>query len=114
MCECVGVHLSKCTQCVCTCRIGQNVPEKSDTVPVESQQPALQDDHDYSTVDDIQQQMLAISGNPAYKFVPEHDQKPLQKDDQAYSNIDISQQGQVGTSGKLRFVTAPGAAASDK
>ena len=104
--------------CVCICRISQNVPEKSpvaDTVPVESQQPALQDDHDYSTVDDMQQQMLATADNPAYKFVPEHDQKPMQEDDRAYSNIDISQQEEVVTSGKLEYTSsAPGAAASDK
>ena len=103
--------------CMCTCRIGQNVPEKSpvaDTVPMESQQPALQDDHDYSTVDDLQQQMLAISGNPAYKFVPKHDQKSLQEDDRAYSNIDISQQEEVVTLGKPGHGTTPRAAASNK
>ena len=110
MCVCV---------CVCICRIGQNVPERSpvaDTVPVESQQSALQDDHDYSTVDDVQQQMLAMLNNPAYKFVPEHNQKPTQEDDQAYSNIDISQQEEVViTSGKVGYTgSAPGAAASDK
>ena len=102
---------------VCICRIGQIVQETSpvaDTVPVESQQPALKDDHDYSTVDDVQQQMLAIAGNPAYKFVPEHDQKPVQEDDQAYSNIDISQQEEAVTSGKLGYSTALRAAASDK
>ena len=104
--------------CVCTCRIGQNVPETSpaanSTVPVESQQPALQDDHDYSTVDDVQQQMLAIEDNPAYTIVPDHDQKPLQEDDQAYSNIDISQQEEVVPSGKLGYAgSAPGAAASE-
>ena len=102
---------------MCICRIGQIVPERSpvaDTVPVEIPQPPLQDDHDYSTVDDVQQQMLAISGNPAYKFVPEHDQKSLQEDDRAYSNIDISQQEEVVTSGKLGNGMAPGAAASNK
>ena len=99
------------------CRIGQNVPEKSpiaDTVPVESQQPALQDEHAYSTVDDMQQQMLAIIGNSAYEFLPEHDQNSMQEDDQVYSNIDISQQEEVVTFGKLSYGTAPRAAASDK
>ena len=102
---------------MCTYRIGQSVPEISslaDTVHVDSQQPALQDDHDYSTVDDVQQQMLAIEDNPAYKFVPEHDQKPMQEDDQAYSNIDIIQQEEAVTSGKLGFGVTPKAAASDK
>ena len=103
---------------MCICRIDQIAPERSpvaDTVPVESQQPALQDDHDYSTIDDVQQQMLAIEDNPAYKLVPEHYQKPMQEDDQAYSNIDISQQEEVVTSGKLEYASsAPGAAASDK
>ena len=102
---------------MCTRRFGQNGPESSpvaETVPVESQQPALQDNHDYSTVDDVQQQMLAIEDNPAYKFVPEHDQKPMQEDDQAYSNIDIIQQEEAVTSGKLGFGVTPKAAASDK
>ena len=101
---------------MCTCRIGQNAPQRSpvadtSTVPVESHQPALQDDHDYSTVDDVQLQMLAISGNPAYEFVPDHDQKPMQEDDQAYVNIDISQQEKVATCGKLGYGSTPGAAA---
>ena len=70
----------------------------------------LQDD-----CDDEQQQMLAIPGNPAYKFVPEHDQKPMQEYNQAYSNNDISQQEKVVTSGKLGYAgSAPGAATSDK
>ena len=81
---------------------------------MESQQPALQDDHDYSTVDDLQQKMFGISDNLAYELVPEHDQKPMQEDDQVYSNIDISQQEEVVTFGKLGYGRAPGAAASDK
>ena len=114
MCTFVYTHII-----VCTCRIDQIVPERSpvaDTVHVESQHPALQDDHDYSTIDDMQQQMLAISGNPAYEFVSEHDQKPMQEfeDDRAYSNIDISQQEKAVTSGKLGYGTALGAAASDR
>ena len=97
--------------------MGQNVPERSfvaDTIPVDSEEPALQNDHDYSTVDDAQQQVLAISGNPAYKFAPEHSQQPLEEDDRAHSNIDISQQEEVVTSAKLGYGTAPRAAASDK
>ena len=89
-CVCVCVCV-----CMCTYRVGQNVPERShvaDTIPVDSRQPALQDDNDYSTVDDVQQQMLVISGNPAYKFVPKHSHQPLEEDDQAYSNIDVCQQ----------------------
>ena len=103
--------------CVCTCRIGESFLERSpevDNVPVESKQPALQDGHNYSTVDDVQQHMLAISGNPAYKFVPEHDQKPMQEDDQAYVNIDSIQQGEVVTSGKLGYGSTLGATTSDK
>ena len=115
---CVCVYMYAHAPNMCTHRIGQNVLERSpvvDTVPVESQQPALQDDHDYSTVDDVQQQMLAIADNPAYKSFPEHDQKPLQEDDHTYSNIDISQQEEVVTSGKVGYSgTALGVAASDK
>ena len=113
----VSVHVLCAYMCVCACRLGQNVPERSpavDTVPVDSQQPALQDDHNYSTVDDMQQQMLAISSNPAYKFVPEHSQHPLQGNDHTYSNIGTSKQKEVVTGGKPGCGTAPGAAASDK
>ena len=112
MCTCVCVCV-----CVCNCRVGQNVPERSpeaDIVTVESQRPALQDVHDYSTVDDVQQQILEISGNLAYKFVPEHDQKPMQEDDEGYINIDSSQQEEAVTYGILCYGSTPGAAASDK
>ena len=101
---------------VCTSRAGP-VTERSlvaGIIPVDSQQPAQQDDQNYSTVDDVQQQMLTISPNPAYKFVPEHNQYPLQGDDQTYSNIDISQQEEVVTCGKPGCGTATRAAASDK
>ena len=81
---------------------------------MESQQPALQDVSDYSTVDDVQQQMLGISGNPAYKFVPEHNQNPMQEYDQAYVKMDSGQQEEAVTSGKLGYGSTPGAAASDK
>ena len=103
--------------CVRTCRIGQNVPERSpeaDIFPMENQQPALQDVYDYSTIDGVQQKMLAVSGNPAYKFVPEHDQKSMKEDDPAYINMDIRQQEEVAECGKLRYYSTPGAAASDK
>ena len=103
--------------CVCAYRVGQNVPKRSpvaDTVPVDSQQPALQDDHNYSTVDEMQQQILELSANRAYQFVPEHSQNPLQQDDRAYSNIDISQQEEVVTWWKPGHGTVPGAAANDK
>ena len=102
--------------CVCTCRAGQNSPERSseaDIVPMENQQPALRGVNDYSPADDVQQQMLAISDNPAYKFVPKRDQKPKQEDDPAYVNMDISQQKEVATCGKLGYGSTPGAAASD-
>ena len=99
------------------CKIGQIVPTRSPvagTFPVESQQPALQDDHDYSTLDDVQQQMLAISGDSEYEFLLEHDQKPMHEDDRAYSNIDISQQEEIVRSGKTVYDTASRAAASNK
>ena len=103
--------------CVWTCRLGQNVPEGSPvagTILVDSQQPVLQDDHTYSFVDDAQQQMFALPGNPAYNIVPEHSQQPLQEDDQAYSNIDISQQEEVVASGNPKRGTPLRAAASAK
>ena len=103
---------------MCVCRIGQTIPERSpvaNTPPVESKQPALQDDHYYSTVGDVQQQMLVLSGDDsAYEFLSEHDQKSLQEDDRAYSNIDISQQEEVVTSGKPGYSKAPRAATNGK
>ena len=101
--------------CVCTCRVGQSVPEGSPvagTILLDSQQPVPEDDHAYSSIDDAQQQMSALSNNPAYKTVPEHSQQPLQEDDQAYSNI--SPQETVVTSGKPKHGTALGAAAGAK
>ena len=108
ICACASVNVCMCV-CVCTCRMGHNVPE---------------DDNDYSTVDDVQRQMIAIPGNPAYKFFPEHDQQSMQEDNPAYTNMDdpvyvdmdISQQEAVVSFGKLRvgYGSTPGAAASDK
>ena len=46
---------------VCTCTVGQNVPEGlpvAGTFLVESQHPLLQDDHSYSSVDDTQHKMF--------------------------------------------------------
>ena len=84
-----SVQLSICLcMCVCTCnyRIGQIVPTRSpvaETIPVNSHQPALQDDHVYSTVDEVLQQTLTILGNPTYESVQKHDQKLMQEDDGA-------------------------------
>ena len=114
MCVCVCVCLCVC---MCTFRVGQNLPEGSPvagTILVDSQQPILQEDHTYASVDDAQQQMFALSSNPAYKNIPEHSQQPLQEDDQVYYNIDISQLGEVVTSGNPKHGTALEAAASAK
>ena len=108
----------KCScMCLCAYRVGLNVSRRipvADTVPVDSQQPAIQDDHNYSTVEDMQRQILEISGNRAYQFVPEHSQLPLQGDDHTYSNIGISQQEEVVTCGKPGCGTALGAAANNR
>ena len=81
--------------CVCTCSVGQ-------------------DDHGYSTVDDVQQQMFALASNPSYEIVSEQMQQPLEQDDQAYYNIGISQKETVVTSRKPEHGTALGATASTK
>ena len=103
---------------MCLCSVGQNITGKlpvAGTTLADHQQPTiLQDDHDYSTVDDMQQQMFAISGNPAYKAVAEHSQHPLQEEDRAYSNIDISQQEAVVSSGQAELGTALGATTTTK
>ena len=80
---------------------------------MDSQQPVLQDDHTYLSVDDTQQQMFVLN-NLAYEIFPEHNQQPLQEDDRVYSNIDISQQEAVISSGNAKPGTALGAAASAK
>ena len=79
---------------------------------LEGQQPVLQDDCTYSTVDDMQQKMPAVLGYPAYEFVPELNQQPLQKGDEMYSNID--QQETVKSSEHPKHGTALTAAASAK
>ena len=78
----------------------------------EGQQPVLQDDYTYSTVDNVQKKMPVVSGNPAYEFIPEHNKQPLQKDDPVYSNID--QQEAVKSSENPKHGTALTAAASAK
>ena len=90
-------------------------PETSavvDTIAVDSQESVLEDDYTYSNVDDMQHDMLALSGNPAYEEVPEPSQQPLIEDDQAYSSVDISQQEAAISSGNSKHGTALEAAAS--
>ena len=97
--------------------IRRTIPERSgvaDTILVDSQQPILQDDHSYSTVDEMQQQTVAISSNLAYEAVSELSQQPLQGDDQTYSNLDISQEETVMSSGNPKHGTTLGARGSTK
>ena len=114
-----------CLFCVCICvfvcvyfRVDENASGKSPvagTNPlVNRQQPVLQDDYVYASVNDAQQQIFALSDNPAYKKAPEHSQKSLEEDDQAYSTIDISQRVAVVTYGIPNHGTSLRAAASDK
>ena len=117
VCVCVCARAYHVYICVCNCRMGQNVPKGppvAGTILVDSQQPVLQDEHTYSSVDETQEQMAAMVGNPAYKIVPELSQEALQEDDRAYSNIDISQQEDVVISEKPKHGTTLGAAASAK
>ena len=92
--------------------MGQDSSGVAHSTLLEGQQPVVEDDYTYSTVDDLQPEMLPISGNPAYKLVPEHDQQPLEEDDPVYSNID--QPETVVSPENPKHGTAPTAAASAK
>ena len=103
--------------CVCTCRVSRNVPQKSHVqgaTTLDSQQPMLQDDHTYSTVDDMQGQMFMVSSNPAYGTVTEYDKQPVPQDDHTYSTVDSSEQDTVVTSGSQAYATSLRAASSAK
>ena len=54
---------------VCVGRMDQESSSVAQASFLEGQQPALQYDYAYSTVDDIQQKMPAVLVNPAYEFV---------------------------------------------
>ena len=100
-------------------RVSRNVPEKSsvtDTVALDSQQPKLQDDHTYSTVDDTQGQMFMVSSNPAYCAITEHSRQPVPQDDHTYiyCAVDSSQQEVVATSENPAYGTSLQATAGAK
>ena len=74
-----------------TRRVGHSVSERSPVAGsnvVERQQSVPQDDDDdaYSSVDDVQPQMFALSDNPAYELVSEYRHQPLQAGDDEYEN----------------------------
>ena len=96
----------------CVGRMDQESSGVAHTSFLEGQQPVLQDYYTYSTVDDMQQEMPAVLGYPAYEFVPELTEQPLQEDDQTYSNVD--QQETVKSSEHPKHGTALTAAASAK
>ena len=55
-----------------------------------------EDDHAYSTVDDMQQQMFVPPGNQAYSKGVEHSQQPTQQcDDHGCSTIELSQEQEL-------------------
>ena len=55
----------------------------TDTTPMDSKEEhqVLENDHAYSTVYDMQQQMFATSDNPAYSKGSKHSQRPVQQCD---------------------------------
>ena len=68
-------------------RVSHNVVAKSsvtDVVPLDGQQPILQEDHIYSTVDDTQGENFMVSSNPAYGDVAGHSRQPVPQDDDIY------------------------------
>ena len=79
-------------------------------VSLNSQNQVLEDDHAYSTTNDLQQQMFVVCNNPVYGTVCEcSHQQPVLQEDHAYSTIDDIQQQ---TSGHPAQGTALGKAAS--
>ena len=84
---CVFLHI---------CRMDENLPEMSvvtGNVLVDShgQHQVLDDDRTYSTSDDMQQEIVVVSGNPAYNAIFECSRKLTKDDDHAYSNTELSQ-----------------------
>ena len=60
----------------------------------------MEDDHAYSTVDDMQQQMFVPPDNPAYSKGLEHSQQPAQqRNDHGRSTIELSQEQEMVTHG---------------
>ena len=58
----------------------------------------IEDDHAYSTVDDMQQQMFVAPDNPAYSKGLEHSQRPAQqRNDHGRSTIELSQEQEMMT-----------------
>ena len=88
------VFLCMCVfMCMHTCRMDNNLPERSVAtgnalVDSNNQHQVLEDDHTYSSVDDLQQQTFMVSDNPVYNA----SLLPLQDDDHAYSNTKFSQE----------------------
>ena len=56
----------------------------------------IEDDHAYSTVDDMQQQMFVAPDNPSHSTGLEHRQLPAQqRDDHGCSTIELSQEQEI-------------------
>ena len=65
-----------------------------DTLPaikIKHGEAVLKDDEGYSNIDDVQQEIFTILGNPTYKLVSDYSQQCLQEDGDYYSKMDISQ-----------------------
>ena len=87
--------------------MGKNVPQgrsATETILVDSnmEHQVLEDDHYYSTVHDMQQQMIVASDNPAYGMRMEHSRQPRQQDDDhGRSAIEFSREKKMVAYGPL-------------
>ena len=87
--------------------MGKNVPQErsaTDTLLVDSngEHQELEDDHYYSTVHDMQQQMIVASNNPAYGMRMEHSRQPRQQGvDHGRSAIEFSREQKMVAYGPL-------------
>ena len=111
-------HIHVCT-CVCACRMDNSAPDKSiaaGSVVLDTHyQPQVpDDDHAYCNVDDVQQQMSALTSNSACNKNIEHGQQPMQNDDHAFSNTELTQEQVSATCGSQTYGAAPIDAASSK
>ena len=101
VCVCVHVHTS-----MCTCRMDKDAPERSAGTGTafkvsHIQHLVLDVHHAYCTVDDMQQQMFVVPGNPGYSASFDHSQQPVQGNDNIYSDPDLSEEQESVTNGIL-------------
>ena len=95
-----------------TCRMEKDAPERSTgtgTAFEDShiQHQVLDDHYAYYTVDNMQQQMFFVPGNPGYSASFDHSQQPVQGNDLIYTDADLSEEQESVTHEFLTHDVAP-------